>query len=184
MDPVDLARALIRCPSVTPKDEGALAVLEKALTPLGFICHRLHFEHDGTAPIDNLYARIGTAGPNFCFAGHTDVVPPGDAKLWKYDPFGAVIENGTLYGRGAVDMKTAVACFASAASRFIGAGKPYGSISLLITGDEDRPPVRVAIPQAFLHAGAEAAARARDHVPRQLRLGGRRLPDGSRPAAR
>src|SRR3569833_3037147 len=91
------------------------------------------------AAAENLYARSGTQGPNCCFAGHTDVVPPGDAKLWRHDPFGAVIENGTLFGRGAVDMKSAVACFAAAASRFIGAGKPYGSISLLITGDEEGP---------------------------------------------
>jgi succinyl-diaminopimelate desuccinylase len=139
LDPVSLAQALIRCPSVTPNDGGVLAVLEGALTPLGFACHRLRFEEEGAPAIDNLYARIGTQGPNFCFAGHTDVVPPGDAKLWRHDPFGAVIENGTLYGRGAVDMKSAVACFAAAAARFIAAGKPYGSISLLITGDEEGP---------------------------------------------
>src|ERR1700759_4061372 len=139
LDPVALAQALIRCPSVTPEDGGALAALEAALTPLGFTCHRLRFAEDGRAPVENLYARVGTQGPNFCFAGHTDVVPPGDAKLWKHDPFGAVIENGTLYGRGAVDMKSAVACFAAAASRFIATAKPYGSISLLITGDEEGP---------------------------------------------
>ncbi len=136
-DPVALSQALIRCPSVTPADGGALAVLEAVLKPLGFACHRLRFEEAGTAPVDNLYARIGTQGPNFCFAGHTDVVPPGDAKLWRHDPFGAVIENGTLYGRGAADMKSAIACFASAAARYLASGKPYGSISLLITGDEE-----------------------------------------------
>lgn len=139
LDPVRLAQDLIRCPSVTPADAGALAVLERVLKPLGFACHRLRFQEDASPAVENLYARIGTQGPNFCFAGHTDVVPPGDAKLWRHDPFGAVIENGTLYGRGAVDMKSAVACFATAASRFIGAGKPYGSISLLITGDEEGP---------------------------------------------
>ena len=85
------------------------------------------------------YARIGTQGPNFCFAGHTDVVPPGDAKLWRHDPFGAVIENGTLYGRGAVDMKSAVACSPRPRRGSSRAGKPYGSISLLITGDEEGP---------------------------------------------
>ncbi|MEJ0028014.1 MAG: succinyl-diaminopimelate desuccinylase [Rhizomicrobium sp.] len=138
-DPVALSQALIRCRSVTPEDGGALGVLEAALTPLGFTCTRLRFQADGTAAVENLYARIGTQGPNFCFAGHTDVVPPGDAKLWKHDPFGATIENGTLYGRGAVDMKTAVACFAAAAARFIASGKPHGSISLLITGDEEGP---------------------------------------------
>jgi len=138
-DPVALAQALIRCRSVTPEDGGALGVLEDALMPLGFVCTRLRFQAEGTAPVENLYARIGTQGPNFCFAGHTDVVPPGDPKLWKHDPFAAVIEGGTLYGRGAVDMKTAVACFAAAAARFIASGKPYGSISLLITGDEEGP---------------------------------------------
>ncbi len=139
IDPIALAQALIRCRSVTPEDGGALGVLEGALAPLGFACRKLRFREDDAAPVDNLYARIGTQGPNFCFAGHTDVVPPGDAKLWKFDPFGAVIENGTLYGRGAVDMKTAVACFAAAADRFLALGKPYGSISLLITGDEEGP---------------------------------------------
>ena len=138
-DAVALSQALIRCPSVTPEDGGAMNVLEDALKPLGFICTRLRFQADGTAPVENLYARIGTQGPNFCFAGHTDVVPPGSPTLWKHAPFAAVIEGGTLYGRGAVDMKTAVACFASAAARFLGLGKPYGSISLLITGDEEGP---------------------------------------------
>jgi succinyl-diaminopimelate desuccinylase len=139
IDPTKLAQDLIRCPSVTPADAGALAVLELALTPLGFACHRLRFEEPDAPAVENLYARAGTQGPNFCFAGHTDVVPPGDAKLWKHDPFGAVIENGTLYGRGAVDMKSAVACFAAAASRYLASGRPFGSISLLITGDEEGP---------------------------------------------
>jgi succinyl-diaminopimelate desuccinylase len=136
-DPIALSQALIRCPSVTPTDAGAIAVLEAALKPLGFACHRLHFEADGTVPIENLYARIGTQGPNFCFAGHTDVVPPGDAKLWRHDPFAAVIENGTLHGRGAADMKSAIAAFVAATARYIASGKPYGSLSLLITGDEE-----------------------------------------------
>jgi len=136
-DPVALAQALIRCPSVTPADAGALTVLESALKPLGFSCHRLRFEEAGTAAVENLYARIGTQGPNFCFAGHTDVVPPGDAKLWRHDPFSAVIEDGTLYGRGAADMKSAVAAFVTAAARYLSTGKPYGSLSLLITGDEE-----------------------------------------------
>ncbi|MEI9995899.1 MAG: succinyl-diaminopimelate desuccinylase [Rhizomicrobium sp.] len=138
-DPVTLAQALIRCPSVTPEDGGALGVLEDVLKPLGFACHRLRFEDEGVPAVENLYARIGTQGPNFCFAGHTDVVPPGDARLWRHDPFGAAIVDGTLYGRGAVDMKSAVACFAAAAERFLASGKPYGSISLLITGDEEGP---------------------------------------------
>jgi succinyl-diaminopimelate desuccinylase len=130
-DPVKLAQDLIRCPSVTPEDAGALAVLEAALKPLGFTCHRLAF-----GDVENLYARVGTASPNFCFAGHTDVVPPGDAKLWKSDPFAAEIRDGVLYGRGAADMKSAVAAFAAAAARHIANGLK-GSMSLLITGDEE-----------------------------------------------
>lgn len=138
IDAVALAQDLIRCPSVTPRDDGALGVLEAALTPLGFTCHRLRFEQEGTAPVDNLYARLGTAGPNFCFAGHTDVVPPGELKGWSIDPFAAEIHNGKLYGRGAVDMKGAIAAFVAAVSRRLAAGgPPAGSISLLITGDEE-----------------------------------------------
>jgi succinyl-diaminopimelate desuccinylase len=136
-DPIALSQALIRCPSVTPADAGALSVLEASLTPLGFACHRQRFEESGMASIENLYARIGTQGPNLCFAGHSDVVPPGDAKLWRHDPFAAVIEDGTLYGRGAADMKSAIAAFIVAAARYLATGKPYGSISLLITGDEE-----------------------------------------------
>ena len=136
-DPVELAQALIRCPSVTPDDAGALGVLEAVLKPLGFTCHRLRFEAPGTAPIDNLYARIGTAAPHFCFAGHTDVVPPGDAKLWRSDPFAADIRDGVLYGRGAADMKSGIAAFAAAAARQLEKGELKGSIGLLITGDEE-----------------------------------------------
>ncbi len=137
IDPVALSQALIRCRSVTPEDGGALAVLEAALAPMGFQCHRLRFEEAGTAPVENLYARYGHAAPNFCFAGHTDVVPPGDVAHWHHDPFAAVIENGVLYGRGASDMKSAVAAFAAAAARQISKGPFTGSISLLITGDEE-----------------------------------------------
>jgi len=140
IDPVALAQELIRCPSVTPDDAGAIGVLETALTPLGFSCTRLRFETPGTAPIDNLYARIGNAGPNFCFAGHTDVVPPGNAALWRSDPFGAEIRDRYLYGRGASDMKSAIAAFAAAAARHL--EQPLrGSISLLITGDEEGPAI-------------------------------------------
>jgi succinyl-diaminopimelate desuccinylase len=140
LDPVILAQELIRCPSVTPADAGALDVLETALAPLGFACSRLRFEAPGTAPIENLYARIGNGAPNFCFAGHTDVVPPGDVKLWRSDPFGAEIRDRFLYGRGAADMKSAIAAFAAAAARHL--EKPLrGSISLLITGDEEGPAV-------------------------------------------
>ena len=139
LDAVALTQALIRCPSVTPADAGALAVLEAALKPLGFVCHRLWFEQDGTPPIENLYARLGTGAPHFCFAGHSDVVPPGDG--WAHDPFAATITDGMLHGRGAADMKSAVAAFAAAAARVIGNGAPNGSISLLITGDEEGPAI-------------------------------------------
>jgi len=143
VDALDLARALIRCPSVTPEDGGSLDTLQAALEPLGFTCHRMTFSDKKTPDVQNLYARIGTSAPNFCFAGHTDVVPVGNAEGWTVDPFGAEIVDGTLYGRGATDMKTAVACFAEAASRFIGRnGRGFpGSISLLITGDEEGPSI-------------------------------------------
>jgi succinyl-diaminopimelate desuccinylase len=142
-DAVALTQALIRRPSVTPDDAGALAVLEAALTPLGFACHRLRFEQEGTAPVENLYARWGTEAPHFCFAGHTDVVPPGDG--WTHDPFAAVIADGALHGRGAADMKSAVAAFVAAAARLIAEAPPKGSISLLITGDEEGPSVNGTI---------------------------------------
>lgn len=138
IDPVRLAQDLIRCPSVTPKDEGALGVLEEALTPLGFSCRRLKFEQAGHEPVDNLYAKLGASRPNFCFAGHTDVVPPGDTAQWSNDPYQAVIQDGMLFGRGAADMKSAIAAFAAAVSRYLSTRKPpQGSISLLITGDEE-----------------------------------------------
>ncbi|MCH7936566.1 MAG: succinyl-diaminopimelate desuccinylase [Proteobacteria bacterium] len=139
MDPVDLAQALIRCPSVTPADEGAMDVLQSALEELGFTCHRLPFSTADSPEVQNLYARIGDRAPNFCFAGHTDVVPVGDANEWTVDPFAAEIKGDRLYGRGASDMKTAIAGFAAAAARFLESrdnGFP-GSISLLITGDEE-----------------------------------------------
>jgi succinyl-diaminopimelate desuccinylase len=142
LDPVELAQDLIRRPSVTPADEGALGVLRGAVEPLGFVCHPLRFEEEGTDPIDNLYARWGTGGRHFCFAGHTDVVPTGKLEGWSVDPFGAEILNGYLYGRGAVDMKGGIAAFVAAASGFL-ADNPTldGSISLLITGDEEGPAV-------------------------------------------
>ncbi|MEO5337810.1 MAG: succinyl-diaminopimelate desuccinylase [Magnetospirillum sp. WYHS-4] len=143
LSPLALAQALIRCPSVTPAEGGALGVLEQSLKPLGFACTRLPFSQEGTPDVDNLYARIGTSGPVFCFAGHTDVVPVGDAGAWTVDPFGGEVKDGRLYGRGASDMKAAVACFAAAAGRFIARRGPDfgGSISLLITGDEEGPAI-------------------------------------------
>ncbi len=135
IDPVALAQTLIRLPSVTPQDAGAIGELEKELRSLGFSCHRLRFEETGTAPVENLYARIGDAAPNFCFAGHTDVVPPGEG--WSHEPFAAEIKDGLLYGRGAADMKSAIAAFVAAAARVLKAGPLKGSISLLITGDEE-----------------------------------------------
>ena len=140
-DVAGLTGALIRCPSVTPADAGALDVLAGALEGLGFTCHRLRFEEAGAEPVDNLYARIGDQAPNFCFAGHTDVVPVGDAEGWTVDPFGAEIIDGALYGRGATDMKGAVAAFVGAAARVLANGPTPGSISLLITGDEEGPAI-------------------------------------------
>ena len=135
---LDLARALIRCPSVTPADEGALDVLEAALRPLGFTCERMPFSTPGTPDVDNLYARRGSEGPLFCFAGHTDVVPAGDPADWSAPPFAATVSGGQLIGRGAVDMKGAIAAFVTAIARL---GPVPGSIALLITGDEEGPAV-------------------------------------------
>jgi succinyl-diaminopimelate desuccinylase len=140
-DPVALTQALIRCPSVTPEDHGALDVVEDALRRLGFACHRLTFEEPGTAPVGNLYARLGTGAPHLAFAGHTDVVPPGDPAAWRVDPFSAEVIDGEIYGRGAVDMKGAIGCFIAATARFLAGGRPGGSVSLLITGDEEGPAV-------------------------------------------
>ena len=139
--PLALAQALIRCESVTPADGGALDVLQGALQTLGFVCHRLPFEEPGTATVDNLYARRGEGRPNFCFAGHTDVVPTGDPAGWTREPFAAQVEDGVLYGRGASDMKGAIAAFVAAVARFGAGGTGAGSISLLITGDEEGPAV-------------------------------------------
>ena len=138
LDPVELAAALIKRPSVTPKDEGAIPLLAKTLEGLGFACDIVEFTEQGTTPILNLYARRGSTAPNFCFAGHTDVVPPGDLKSWSVDPFGGQVLEGSLYGRGASDMKGAIACFVAAVSRFLEAHRDFDrSISLLITGDEE-----------------------------------------------
>jgi len=141
IDPVAFAAELIRCPSVTPEEGGALDLLQARLEALGFTCTRLPFSDEGTPDVDNLYARIGTEGPNFCFAGHTDVVPVGDEAAWSADPFGGEIRDGVLFGRGATDMKSAIAAFAAAAQRVLKEGAPKGSISFLITGDEEGPAV-------------------------------------------
>jgi succinyl-diaminopimelate desuccinylase len=139
VDPTLLAAELIRRPSVTPKDEGALKVVARTLEGLGFTCHRLTFQEAGTDPIANLYARKGTGSPNLCFAGHTDVVPVGAADQWSFDPFAAMLKDGVLCGRGAVDMKGAIAAFVTAAEAFLAKrGTNFtGSISFLITGDEE-----------------------------------------------
>ncbi len=142
-DPIELTRALIRCASVTPTDGGALGLTGAALERLGFTNHHMTFSEDGTPDVSNLYARLGDCGPNFCFAGHTDVVPVGDAKAWNLEPFAAEIRDDILYGRGAADMKGAVAAFIAAVDRFLGKrnGQFEGSISLLITGDEEGPAI-------------------------------------------
>ena len=135
---VSLAKDLVKCQSVTPKDDGAINVVAKSLKKLGFKCQIMEFQEKGTAKIKNLYARIGKSSPNFCFAGHTDVVPVGDLKSWTVNPFGGVIKNQKLIGRGVSDMKGSIACFVSAVSEFLKKNKKLkGSISFLITGDEE-----------------------------------------------
>ena len=135
-DPLPIAQALIRCRSVTPADDGAIGVVEDALRPLGFACHRLRF-----GDVENLFARRGAGSPHFCWAGHTDVVPPGD-KGWTHDPFDPVVRDGALHGRGACDMKGGVAAFLAGLSDFLAARPDHpGSVSLLITGDEEGPAV-------------------------------------------
>jgi len=141
-DPVALAAELIRCPSVTPDSGGALDVVQRALELAGFGCRRLVFSAPGTADVDNLFARIGDGVPHLCFAGHVDVVPPGDQVAWTHPPFSGVVEDGELWGRGAVDMKGGVACMMAAALDFLAArGAPPGAISFLITGDEEGPAI-------------------------------------------
>jgi succinyl-diaminopimelate desuccinylase len=137
-DPVAFARALIRCPSVTPEEGGAIAYLQRVLTEAGFDVHRLMFTEPGYDNTENLYARIGTGSPHFVFAGHTDVVPPGDSTLWSYAPFAGEVSEEILFGRGAADMKGAIACMLAATFDYLsGRGTPKGSISFLITGDEE-----------------------------------------------
>ena len=140
---LQIAQGLIRCESVTPQDGGALDVIVQALKPARFTVWRLNFKEEGTPPVDNLYARVGEGPPNLCFAGHVDVVPPGDTSLWSHPPFAAEIAGGRLYGRGAADMKGAIACFIAAALDYVRSrGRELdGSISLLITGDEEGPAI-------------------------------------------
>nr|WP_243446106.1 succinyl-diaminopimelate desuccinylase [Polymorphobacter fuscus] len=133
-----MAQDLIRCPSVTPADAGAQAVLASALTALGFRVERLTFGGPPDGPIDNLFATIGSGSPHFAFAGHTDVVPVGNPAAWSVDPFAATIADGRLIGRGANDMKSAIAAFVAAAAAHVARGAP-GRLSLVITGDEEGP---------------------------------------------
>ncbi len=135
---LNLAKLLMEKPSITPDDCGALDCLQEALESLGFKCERKIFSEEGTADVDNLYARLGSEAPNICFAGHTDVVPPGNLKDWTSPPFEPEVRDGMLYGRGAVDMKASIACFVGAVSDYLQVnGRPKGSISFLITGDEE-----------------------------------------------
>lgn len=141
-DPVANLAALIRCPSVTPAEGGALSLLDNLLSPLGFAVERVMATEAGTPDVENLYARLGTEGPHLMFAGHTDVVPVGDEAAWSHPPFSAEIAYGEMYGRGAVDMKGGIACFVAAIARHIEKhGKPQGSVSFLITGDEEGPSI-------------------------------------------
>ncbi|NWJ24680.1 succinyl-diaminopimelate desuccinylase [Rhizobium sp. RM] len=141
-DPVANLAALIRCPSVTPAEGGALSLLDTLLSPLGFKVDRVMATEAGTPDVENLYARLGTDGPHLMFAGHTDVVPVGDEAAWSHPPFAAEIADGEMFGRGAVDMKGGIACFVAAIARHIEKhGAPKGSVSFLITGDEEGPSV-------------------------------------------
>jgi succinyl-diaminopimelate desuccinylase len=138
-DPLTIARDLVRCRSVTPAEGGALGMIESLLDRAGFSVQRMTFTAPGTLPVENLYARLGNSAPHLVFAGHTDVVPPGDEARWSHPPFAGEIAGGALYGRGAVDMKGGIACALAAALDHVASrnGKPAGSISFLITGDEE-----------------------------------------------
>jgi succinyl-diaminopimelate desuccinylase len=141
-DPVHLLQDLIRCASVTPHEAGALALVQRHLSSAGFQCERLVFSDTNTPDVDNLFARIGNGSPHLCFAGHTDVVPAGDETIWTHAPFAADKHDGFVFGRGATDMKGSVAAFISAAVDYVAQnGKPKGTISFLITGDEEGPAI-------------------------------------------
>ncbi|WP_363349393.1 succinyl-diaminopimelate desuccinylase [Methylocystis echinoides] len=139
---VSLTRDLIRCPSITPKDAGALDVVARVLQTVGFETHRLTFSEPGTPDVDNLFAKIGSGAPHLVFAGHTDVVPTGDVSRWSRDPFAAEVVDGAIIGRGASDMKGAIGAFLAATLAFIERhGPPKGTLSFLITGDEEGPSI-------------------------------------------
>jgi succinyl-diaminopimelate desuccinylase len=154
-DPVAIARELLACPSVTPAEAGALGVLERRLAPAGFSIDRPVFRAEGTPDVENLLASVGTGARHLVFAGHTDVVPPGDAASWRHDPFGAVVDGGELHGRGAVDMKGGIAAFTAAALDFLADRGPDfgGRLSFLITGDEEGPSVNGTV-KLLAHAAA------------------------------
>ena len=162
ISPLALAQALLRCPSVTPEEGGALALVDRVLTEAGFTVARPVFSADGTPDVENLYARIGTAAPCLLFAGHTDVVPPGDAAAWRSGPFAGAVADGMLYGRGAVDMKGGIACMLAATLQFLDARGPgfTGSIAFLVTGDEEGPAVNGTVK---LLAWAKARGERFDH---------------------
>jgi succinyl-diaminopimelate desuccinylase len=157
-NPLALAQALIRCPSVTPAEAGALAFMGQVLGDAGFEVHRPQFTEPGLPDVDNLYARFGIGRPYLLFAGHTDVVPPGDVEHWQHDPFSGIIENGELFGRGAVDMKGGIACMMAAALAFLQATPDFaGSIGFLVTGDEEGPAVNGTV--KLLHWAYERGER-------------------------
>jgi len=160
-DPVEIAQALIRCRSVTPAEGGALDYLGGLLAQAGFEIHRQKFSSPGFPEIDNLFAKIGSGKPHLVFAGHTDVVPPGREASWSEPPFVGVLKDGKLFGRGAVDMKGAIAAFAAAALDYLGEKKPKGTISFLITGDEEGPAVDGTVK---LLAWAKARGEKFDHA--------------------
>ena len=143
VDPVELTQTLIRCQSVTPAEAGALDAIEAILASRGFLCHRLPFGEPGPERVDNLYARLGNEAPNLCFAGHVDVVSPGSLQAWSVDPFAGTIAHGRLFGRGAADMKAAIASFVAAVAAFLDerGSNLNGSLSLLLTCDEEGPAI-------------------------------------------
>ena len=141
IDPVEFTQSLISCPSVTPKDAGVMKTLQDQLEKIGFNCTRMSFDEVETDTVDNLFATYGTGSPHLCFGGHTDVVPVGNLDSWTNDPFDPVIKDGKLYGRGTADMKSAIAAFTAAASNYINQNEFQGTISLLITNDEEGPAI-------------------------------------------